>query len=159
MHVTWNPTAFSIASKSRCCWCENSEARERGPCRGGYGAGVVPDRGNRIHPATKTFQALRIFVNEELDALRDALGQAVDRLAGGGRLCVISFHSLEDRIVKRFMRDASRVDPALADLPEVPVSARPVLGLVGRAVRPGPAEVAENPRARSAVLRVAEKLA
>ncbi len=122
-------------------------------------ASVVPDRGGRIHPATRTFQALRIFVNEELDALREALGQAVHRLAGGGRLCVISFHSLEDRIVKRFMRDGSRVDPALAHLPEIPASARPVLGLVGRALRPGPAEVAANPRARSAVLRVAEKLA
>jgi 16S rRNA (cytosine1402-N4)-methyltransferase len=115
----------------------------------------VPGR----HPATKTFQAIRIFINRELEELEAGLAQALDALRLGGRLCVISFHSLEDRITKRFMRDRARIDPALSGLPEVPQSARPALRLVGRAVHAGEAEIARNPRARSAVLRVAEKLA
>jgi len=110
------------------------------------------------HPATRTFQALRIFINQELEELSRVLPACVARLAPAGRLVVISFHSLEDRIVKRFMRDESR-PPVLprrlplraADLPP------PRLLLVGKAVRPGEAELAVNPRARSAVMRVAER--
>ncbi|MDA0233755.1 MAG: 16S rRNA (cytosine(1402)-N(4))-methyltransferase RsmH [Proteobacteria bacterium] len=110
------------------------------------------------HPATRTFQALRIFINQELEELSRVLPVCVSRLRPGGRLAVISFHSLEDRIVKRFMRDESR-PPVLprrlpvraADLPA------PRLQLVGKAMRPSEAEVAANPRARSAVLRVAER--
>lgn len=110
------------------------------------------------HPATRTFQAFRIFINQELEELSRVLPVCVSRLRPAGRLAVISFHSLEDRIVKRFMRDESR-PPVLprrlpvraADLPA------PRLRLVGKALRPGEAEVAVNPRARSAVLRVAER--
>jgi len=111
------------------------------------------------HPATRTFQALRIHVNQELEELAVALPQAVDLLEPGGRLAVISFHSLEDRIVKRFIRERSRADilprgvpVRAADLPE------PQLRAVGRAVKPSEDEVRRNPRARSAVLRVAEKV-
>lgn len=110
------------------------------------------------HPATRTFQALRIFINQELEELTRVLPACVARLVPGGRVAVISFHSLEDRIVKRFMRDESRppVLPArlpirAADLPP------PRLRLVGKAVRPSGAEVAANPRSRSAVMRVAER--
>jgi len=119
---------------------------------------VMPRRGPR-HPATRVFQAIRIYINRELEELEAGLAQALDLLRMGGRLCVISFHSLEDRIAKRFLRDHSRVSPALASLPVVPASARPRLQLVGGAIHAGDAELAANPRARSAVLRVAEKLA
>jgi 16S rRNA (cytosine1402-N4)-methyltransferase len=97
-------------------------------------------------------------VNDELGEIERALPRAVASLAPRGRLVVISFHSLEDRIVKRYMRDASREDPAWAGLPQVPATARPRLRLVGRATFAGEAEVAQNPRARSAVMRVAERL-
>ena len=110
------------------------------------------------HPATRTFQALRIFINDELGALARGLGAAIEALAPGGRLAVISFHSLEDRIVKRFMQRASTIDAALADLPVVPPAARARARLVGRKLRAQAAEVARNPRARSALMRVAEKL-
>jgi len=108
------------------------------------------------HPATRTFQAIRIYVNDELNQLKRGLIQALDVLAVGGRLVVISFHSLEDRIVKQFMRRESGhlEEPA----PAVP-AARPRLRVLGRAVRPGEAEIRANARARSAVLRVAERLA
>nr|WP_198531159.1 16S rRNA (cytosine(1402)-N(4))-methyltransferase RsmH [Thauera phenolivorans] len=110
------------------------------------------------HPATRSFQALRIFVNQELEELTRVLPVCVDRLRPGGRLAVISFHSLEDRIVKRFMRDASRPPALPARLPlraaELPP---PRLRLVGKALRPGADEVAANPRSRSAVMRVAER--
>ena len=119
---------------------------------------VVPPGRGRIHPATRVFQALRIVVNEELEALRAALDQSLQVLAVGGRLVVISFHSLEDRIVKRFIATESRGDPVYAGLPEMPVTARPRLQPVGRLVRPGEAEIEVNPRARSARLRVAERL-
>jgi 16S rRNA (cytosine1402-N4)-methyltransferase len=79
-------------------------------------------------------------------------------LSPGGRLAVISFHSLEDRVVKRFMQRASQVDPRLGHLPVIPAEARPLLKLIGRKERPGAAELARNPRARSALLRVAERL-
>ena len=111
------------------------------------------------HPATRTFQALRMHVNDELGQLERALAGALDTLAVGGRLAVISFHSLEDRLVKRFMQRESQVDPALASLPVVPAQLTPRLKLIGRKRRPGREEVARNPRARSALLRVAEKLA
>ena len=122
-------------------------------------AAAVPTREPGKHPATRTFQAIRIHVNHELEEVVAALPQAVDLLAAGGRLCVISFHSLEDRLVKRFMRRAAQGDPVYAGLPDVPAHARPRLRLVGGAVMPAAAEVARNPRARSAVLRVAQRLA
>ena len=110
------------------------------------------------NPATRTFQAIRIFVNQELEELASVLPQCLKSLKPGGRLAVISFHSLEDRIVKRFMREGA----ASGDLPKkLPVRASelraPDLRLVGKKVRPSDKEVAANPRARSAVLRVAEK--
>jgi len=112
----------------------------------------------KLHPATRVFQAIRIAVNRELDALETALAQAEALLAPGGRLVVISFHSLEDRIVKRHFARASRGDPRYAGLPNVPPAARPTLKRIGRLIRPTPEEIARNPRARSARLRVAEKL-
>ena len=121
-------------------------------------AEAVPSREPRQDPATRTFQALRIHVNQELEELSLALPQCVELLAPGGRLVVISFHSLEDRIVKRFLRERSRADPLP---PRLAVRARdlpqPALRLVGKARRPSDAEVARNPRARSAVMRIAEK--
>jgi 16S rRNA (cytosine1402-N4)-methyltransferase len=122
-------------------------------------AAAVPTREPGKHPATRTFQAIRIHVNGELEALESALPQAVRLLAPGGRLCVISFHSLEDRIVKRYIRREEQGDPVYAGLPQVPPHARPRLARVGGAVMASEAEVAGNPRSRSAVLRVAERLA
>ena len=110
------------------------------------------------HPATRTFQALRMRVNDELGELERGLEGAVRVLAPGGRLAVISFHSLEDRLVKQFLRRAATVDPALRDLPVIPPEARPVLRLVRGKVRPAEAERGRNPRSRSALMRVAEKL-
>lgn len=110
------------------------------------------------HPATRTFQAIRIALNDELGEARCALPQAVDGLRPRGRLVVISFHSLEDRIVKRFMRDAARGDPYPPDAPIRESDKRPTVRLVGKMRRPSAAEVAANRRARSAVMRVAEKL-
>ncbi len=109
-------------------------------------------------PATRTFQAIRIFINRELDELKDVLPQTVARLSLGGRLAVISFHSLEDRIVKNFVRDASTTDT----LPSwVPVRACDIaeaaIKPVGKAIRASEAEVSANPRARSAIMRVAER--
>jgi 16S rRNA (cytosine1402-N4)-methyltransferase len=121
-------------------------------------AKAVPTREPQQDPATRTFQALRIHINQELEELSLALPQCVELLRPGGRLVVISFHSLEDRIVKRFLRDNARADSLPARLPlrarDLP---RPRLALVGRATRPAAAEVAANPRARSAVMRIAEK--
>jgi 16S rRNA (cytosine1402-N4)-methyltransferase len=122
-------------------------------------AAAVPTREPGKHPATRTFQAIRIHVNGELDALEAALPQAVRLLAPGGRLCVISFHSLEDRIAKRFIRREEQGDPVYAGLPDIPPHARARLRRVGRAIDAGDAEVARNPRSRSAVLRVAERVA
>jgi 16S rRNA (cytosine1402-N4)-methyltransferase len=110
------------------------------------------------HPATRVFQALRIHVNGELEELRAALDAALARLAPRGRLAVISFHSLEDRMVKQFMRRHSLADPMYAGLPDIPVHARPKLRLVGKAVQPDENEISSNPRARSARLRIAERL-
>lgn len=109
-------------------------------------------------PATRSFQALRIHINQELRQLEIALPQALDLLKPGGRLAVISFHSLEDRIVKNFMRQQSAPDALPKNLPlradQLP---KPKLNLVGKAIKPSVAEVEANPRARSAVMRVAEK--
>ncbi|GAC1459275.1 MAG: 16S rRNA (cytosine(1402)-N(4))-methyltransferase RsmH [Steroidobacteraceae bacterium] len=121
-------------------------------------AGAVRTREPGKHPATRTFQALRMFINDELGQIERGLGAALAVLAPGGRLAVISFHSLEDRTVKRFMQRESQVDPVLKGLPVVPAAARPRLKLIGRKSRPTDEELARNPRARSALLRIAEKL-
>ena len=109
------------------------------------------------NPATRTFQALRIYINQELEELTRILPQCVDNLNLGGRIVVISFHSLEDRIVKHFLRDMAQGDKLPRNLP-IRAAAIPKgrLRVVGRAVRASAQEVADNPRARSAVLRVAE---
>jgi 16S rRNA (cytosine1402-N4)-methyltransferase len=121
-------------------------------------AAAVRTREPGKHPATRTFQALRMFINDELGQLERGLHGAVERLAPGGRLAVISFHSLEDRCVKQFMQRESQADPALKRLPVLPAAARPRLKLIGRKRRPSPQEVQRNPRSRSALLRVAERL-
>jgi len=124
----------------------------------GLVAGAVRTREPGKHPATRTFQALRMFINDELGQLEQGLAAALEVLAPGGRLAAISFHSLEDRAVKRFMQRESQVNPALGKLPVIPAEARPRLKLIGRKLRPSPTEIARNPRARSALLRVAERL-
>ena len=115
-------------------------------------------RRRRTHAATRAFQAIRIHVNQELQALECVLEQCLRLLSEGGRLCIISFHSLEDRIVKRFMAREARGDPAYVGLPDIPPQARPWLQLIGALVRPSESELARNPRARSARLRVAERI-
>jgi 16S rRNA (cytosine1402-N4)-methyltransferase len=120
--------------------------------------GAVRTREPGQDPATRTFQALRIHINAELAQLPLALEQALELLRPGGRLAVISFHSLEDRIVKNFMRDAAHPEAKLARLPIATVDLpRPRLRLIGKPIRPVAAELARNTRARSAMLRVAEK--
>jgi len=121
-------------------------------------ASVVPQHTRKNHPATKTFQAIRIFINDELRQLEQALQQSLQVLTRGGRLCVISFHSLEDRIVKRFMRAATRESEQYRGMPEVPLEFRAQLRLVGKDIVATNAEVAANRRARSARLRIAERL-
>jgi 16S rRNA (cytosine1402-N4)-methyltransferase len=120
---------------------------------------AMPYKDRHKHPATRTFQGIRIFINRELDDLASMLDSACDLLAAGGRLVVISFHSLEDRVVKRFMKDKSTVAHVPRELPVIPPELRPKMRLVGRAIRPSADEVRTNPRARSAVMRVAERLA
>lgn len=120
-------------------------------------AGVRREPGR--HPATRAFQGIRIHINGELDALERLLAGLPALLAPGGRIAVISFHSLEDRRVKRALRDRSRVGDLPPGVPLPPPERRPTLRLVGGARHPGEAERAANPRARSAVLRVAERLA
>ena len=114
------------------------------------------------NPATRTFQAIRIYVNQELEKLSLALPQCVEMLNSGGRLVVISFHSLEDRLVKRFMRESANTDMLPRRLPlraqEVQLLGHHKLRLIGKAIRPGANELAVNPRARSAVMRVAERV-
>lgn len=122
-------------------------------------AGAVRSREPGQHPATRTFQALRIYINRELEELKAALPVCVENLRPGGRLAVISFHSLEDRIVKRFMREEAAGEQAPARLPVRAADLKPGrLRVVGRAVHASPQEAANNPRARSAVLRVAERV-
>lgn len=111
------------------------------------------------HPATRTFQAFRIFINRELEQLAEVLPQTLDLLAPEGRLAVISFHSLEDRIVKRFIRDEVRGDNYPPNFPVTVDMLNPQLRQIGKAVFPSDEEVSRNPRSRSAVLRVAERLA
>jgi 16S rRNA (cytosine1402-N4)-methyltransferase len=110
------------------------------------------------HPATKSFQALRIFINQELDVLPNALSQTIDLLDKNGRLAVISFHSLEDRIIKRFIRDQAKGKATDLDLPFLPTEHQPTFKAIGKAIYPSDEEIRHNPRSRSAVLRVAEKL-
>jgi 16S rRNA (cytosine1402-N4)-methyltransferase len=119
---------------------------------------AVPSRGQRRHPATKTFQAIRIRINDELRQLEQALRVSTDLLRPGGRLCVISFHSLEDRRVKRFMREASREAAPYRGLPVIPEEHRPPFKLIGKMVSATDEEIEMNVRARSARLRVAERL-
>jgi 16S rRNA (cytosine1402-N4)-methyltransferase len=109
------------------------------------------------HPATRTFQALRMHINDELGQIERGLQQALQLLAVGGRLVAISFHSLEDRLVKQFMRTHSELDAVLARLPRPPEGAQPPLRRIGNKQRASAQELAANPRARSAVLRVAER--
>ncbi len=120
-------------------------------------ASVMPRGDSRIHPATRSFQAIRIYINRELVDLEAGLEAAMARLKPGGRLAVISFHSLEDRIVKQFMARHAKAPPANRRMP-VEVAFTPSLRLVGGAQKAGEAELSANPRARSAVLRVAERL-
>jgi 16S rRNA (cytosine1402-N4)-methyltransferase len=118
----------------------------------------VPSREKHKHPATRSFQAIRIAINQELDELKHTLEQAVRVLKPGGRLVVISFHSLEDRIVKRFIRDESGYKYHSGKLPIKQVDiAQGLLKKVGKAIRASLQEVESNPRARSAVMRIAEK--
>jgi len=126
-------------------------------------ARVAPSRARgrrRIHPATRTFQALRIAVNEELDALQAGLAAAVDLLRPGGRLVVLSYHSLEDRIVKRFLQTERRGCTCPPEAPVCVCGRQPRLRLlVPKGLVPTPAEISANPRARSARLRAAERIA
>ncbi|MFL6618999.1 MAG: 16S rRNA (cytosine(1402)-N(4))-methyltransferase RsmH [Povalibacter sp.] len=122
-------------------------------------ASAIPTREPGKHPATRTFQAIRVQVNQEFEEIDQALNGSLAVLADGGRLCVISFHSLEDGRVKRFMQQHSTEDPVYAGLPDIPAHARPKLRRVGRAIHPSESEVQANPRSRSAILRVAERVA
>jgi 16S rRNA (cytosine1402-N4)-methyltransferase len=116
-------------------------------------------RGRRIHPATRTFQALRIAVNDELGHLEEGLKAAVQMLVPGGRLAVISYHSLEDRLVKTFLAREAAQCVCPPGLPVCVCGHQPTLRLINRrVVRPGPEEVRDNPRSRSARLRTAQRL-
>lgn len=120
-------------------------------------AGAVPKKDKHKHPATRTFQAIRIFINRELEDLEAGLAAAVDGLAPGGRLVVISFHSLEDRLVKRFMRDLARGPQLPRGLPVTADQTETPYRLVSKALKADSDEISENVRARSAVMRVLEK--
>jgi len=109
------------------------------------------------HPATRSFQALRIFINRELEQLKTLLEQVLELLAPNGRLVIISFHSLEDRIVKRFIRDCVRGDDFPIDLPITADALCPTLRAIGKPIFPDETEINENPRSRSAIMRVAER--
>ncbi|MBF0784161.1 16S rRNA (cytosine(1402)-N(4))-methyltransferase RsmH [Muribacter muris] len=122
-------------------------------------AAAVPFKDKHKHPATRSFQAIRIFINSELDELEKALQSALSVLAPQGRLSIISFHSLEDRMVKQFMRKHSKGEAVPKGLPilESELTKNIPLKTIGKAVMPSEAEIAANPRSRSAVLRIAEK--
>jgi len=120
---------------------------------------VVRSKPNEIHPATRTFQGLRIFVNAELDELHLALSAAERVLKPGGRLAVVSFHSLEDRIVKNFLIERGKAAGGSRHLPEIAQAVPSFQILTKRPVTPGEAEISANPRARSAKLRAAERTA
>lgn len=121
---------------------------------------AVPVKDKYKHPATRSFQAIRMYINSELDEIRTCLKAALACLSQGGRLAVISFHSLEDRLIKRFMREQSRGMQVPAGLPikEEEIQASKAMRLIGKAIKPSKDELARNVRARSSVLRVAEKL-
>lgn len=119
---------------------------------------AVPKKDPGKHPATRSFQAIRIHVNEELSDLEKGLEAAFEALAVGGRLVVISFHSLEDRIVKRFFKKLAKADDYPKDLPVMADAIKPKVKLLGKPVKPGVDEVGGNVRSRSAIMRVAEKL-
>ena len=121
---------------------------------------AVPVKDKFKHPATRSFQGIRIYINSELDQIRDGLKGAVQALCSGGRLVVISFHSLEDRMVKRFMREQSKgkVAPPRMPITQAQIDADKILKTIGKATKPSPTELENNNRARSSVLRVAEKL-
>jgi len=122
-------------------------------------AGAVPakTRAQKKHPATKTFQAIRIAVNGELDQLEALLKQSLNVLGKGGRLCVISFHSLEDRMVKRFIRNESNEPEQYRGMPSIPEAFRPKLSTIGKVVVATDEEIQLNRRSRSARLRIAER--
>jgi 16S rRNA (cytosine1402-N4)-methyltransferase len=109
------------------------------------------------HPATRAFQAIRIFINRELESLETLLVKALNLLAPGGRLVIISFHSLEDRIVKQFIQRQSKGDDFPRDLPVMTSAKKPLLVKMGKAIKASDEEISQNPRSRSAVMRVAEK--
>jgi len=120
-------------------------------------SGVVPSRGLKIHPATRSFQAIRIWINKELEELQSCLEQSLQVLSVNGRLCVISFHSLEDRIVKRFIQHESGFDPYPSEVPVTHVQLNRRLKKIA-SIKATLDEVRKNPRARSARLRIAEKI-
>src|SRR5690554_3665871 len=120
---------------------------------------AIPKKEKHKHPATRTFQAVRIFINRELEDLETGLKSAVDRLAPGGRLVVISFHSLEDRLVKRFMRDLAKGPKIPRGVPVTADQEQSGFRLVGKASKANEQEIEENVRARSAVMRVLERVA
>ena len=124
----------------------------------GIVAQAIPTREKSKDPATRTFQAIRIEINHELDDLKACLAASVDVLQTGGRLVVISFHSLEDRIVKRFMREQSKGKQYPYDLPIQHIEINAALKIVAKPIRASDTEIKNNPRARSAIMRVAEKL-
>jgi 16S rRNA (cytosine1402-N4)-methyltransferase len=119
---------------------------------------ALPKTYSKKHPATKTFQAIRIYINDELNQLESALKGSLEILKSGGRLCVISFHSLEDRIVKRFMKNASMESEQYRGMPNVPIEFQPKLKIIKKSVKASIEEIDRNIRSRSAVLRVAEKV-
>lgn len=119
---------------------------------------AIPVKDKNKHPATRSFQAIRIYINRELEVLERALQAAVNVLSVGGRLAVISFHSLEDRIVKRYFRDISRGPQLPRDIPIMSKDLQQPYRLIGKAIKPGKHELQENPRARSSVLRVLERI-
>ncbi len=122
-------------------------------------AAACPKKERHKHPATRAFQAIRIHINRELDDLIDCLDKALELLKPGGRLVVISFHSLEDRIAKRFIRKHEKGDPLPSWLPVRDDQLNKRLKSLGKAIKPSEEEVSMNPRARSAIMRIAEKLA
>ena len=140
------------------------DARETAPIRStgrlaSIITGACPAIEKGKHPATRCFQAIRIFLNNELQQIEEALGQVLEVLAVGGRLLVISFHSLEDRLVKRYVRAQARGDEYPPDMPVAEFQLRPRLRVIGRSMRASKREMQRNPRSRSAILRVAERCA
>jgi len=119
---------------------------------------AIPVKNKNKHPATKSFQAIRIYINRELEVLEHALQAGLKVLKVGGRLVVISFHSLEDRMVKRFFREMSRGPQIPKDIPVLAKDLQQPYKLIGKAIKPGKQEVQENPRSRSSVLRVIERV-